>query len=379
MGGADRGALRHCRGRASVTVALTVAASLIWQDPAAAQDYIGSEELGRVEDADTAEAGFRAGQVRVVPIPFQNPTVGAGLALVAGYIFRADPASDTSYVGVGGFKSENGSTGLAFALSTSFAENTWKLDAMAGRVDLRYRLRVEERNFDIAQEFPIYQIGVQRAVQPDTFLGLRLRYMETDVALDGGGALPGAILQDRSSSIGQLELTVDASNLDDSDYPTRGYRISGAIGTGRVIDPVERSFDKSYLNASGFLPLGGGVLAGEFSLCGASSSTPFYLRCSLGGTDNLRGFSPTEYLGTSLISAQGEYRGRFSNRWGYTLFAGAGNVGDSLGGGLPDIVYAGGAGLRLRISDEFKLDVSLDAAVNNFEETEVYLYVGQRF
>ena len=71
---------------------------------------------------------------------------------------------------------------------------------------------------------------------------------------------------------------------------------------------------------------------------------PFFLLCSLGGTDNLRGFSATEPLGRSLISAPGEYRGQLTKWLSNAVFADGGSVSDRLRGGNSDISYSAGAG-----------------------------------
>lgn len=105
-----------------------------------------------------------------------------------------------------------------------------------------------------------------------------------------------------------------------------------------------------------------------------------FLGCSLGGSDNFRGYPSTQYLGDSLASLQLALRGHIAWRFGYAVFAGVGGVGDQFGGlGDTGPLTAAGAGLRFRVSRKFPVDFSIDVAVNQDEETTTYVYVGQRF
>lgn len=106
----------------------------------------------------------------------------------------------------------------------------------------------------------------------------------------------------------------------------------------------------------------------------------FFDLCSLGGTDNFRGYPFGEFLDESLLSVQMEYRGRWNNRFRYTIFADAGGVASGFDAFNGDAFEAaGGIGLRYRLSKKFPLDFSIDAAINSNGETMSYVYVGQRF
>ena len=62
------------------------------------------------------------------------------------------------------------------------------------------------------------------------------------------------------------------------------------------------------------------------------------------------------------------------------MFAGASVVGpqlDQLGGS--GLLYAGGAGLRFRLSKEFPLDFSVDTSLNKRGDVYTYIYIGQSF
>jgi hypothetical protein len=61
------------------------------------------------------------------------------------------------------------------------------------------------------------------------------------------------------------------------------------------------------------------------------------------------------------------------------VFAGAGTLGQEISELGETIEYAGGAGLRIKVSKDFGLDLSIDEAINKDGETTTYVYVGQRF
>jgi hemolysin activation/secretion protein len=111
-----------------------------------------------------------------------------------------------------------------------------------------------------------------------------------------------------------------------------------------------------------------------------SDRTPFFLACSLGGSDAFRGYPSTENIGDSLASFQLALRGNLVWRFGYAVFAGVGNVADDFSAiGKAEPLAAGGLGVRFRVSRKYPVDFSVDVAVNRQEETTTYIYVGQRF
>ncbi|MCV6825593.1 MULTISPECIES: hypothetical protein [Halocynthiibacter] len=325
--------------------------------------------------------GISDGSFVLAPIPFKNPLIEAGLALGGAYLFQNDPSSDTSHVGIGGFKSTNGST--AFGASTSYAwdSNRWTIGATIATADLNYDV------YTILGPIPITQTG--------DFARLELKHgfaehysitgfasiLNTTVSFETNkqGFLPGIRL-DAAMEYANLGLELERDTTNDDIYPSAGTKIGLTASIANELTDSDRgSFSKGNLYFSGYQQLAAEtVIAGKLYQCFAEQGTPFFDQCSIGAGDGFRGFSPTQFLGPRATSAQIEIRQRLGDRFGVVAFAGAGTGETSYGEDI-GARYAGGVGLRFRLSRKFPLDFSADVAINDDNEQNYYIYVGQRF
>ena len=176
---------------------------------------------------------------------------------------------------------------------------------------------------------------------------------------------------------------------DNTFYPTSGVLVSGKVSHAEITDTAfnsrltvsDRSYQKGVFSASGYKSVGqNGVIAGTAFLCGAGSDAPFFDTCGVGLADGLRGFGSLDNLENWSASAQVEYRGRISERFGYVAFAGFGGGGQDLG----EISFSNGGaaigvGLRYRIAKKFGLDYAVDYARNDSGDDYLYLTLGQKF
>ena len=340
--------------------------------------------LGHIETAQKAEGyGFRNGSVVVAPVPFSSPMIGSGLALGAGYLFKTSPDANTSVIGLGGLRSDNGSQAAAGMVNLAFPGNRWQIKALAARADAVYDLYTGVGYWGAAGQPGRVAGADQRGLRGDAGSVGRDR-----AALPGNGGgtpdaglLPSELQPDASLEIGTFGLSLDWDRRDDSDYPTQGTRLTAFATRSHTLGGLSRRYDKGYAILDGYRPLGRrGVLALRGTICAASGNTPFFDQCSIGATDNMRGFNSTQFIGPRSASVQAEYRRRFSKRWGGVVFAGTGWTGPEFG----DLTQGGshsaaGAGLRYRVSKKFPVDFSIDLSRNNEQETQLYVYVGQRF
>jgi hemolysin activation/secretion protein len=98
--------------------------------------------------------------------------------------------------------------------------------------------------------------------------------------------------------------------------------------------------------------------------------------CRLG----LRGFPGTDYLSKQSLYAQAEVRWRFYKRLGMVAFAGAGRVGDSLGGkGEDETIPSYGVGIRLMLLESQRINLRIDYARSNNDNDAWYLSVTEAF
>lgn len=338
-------------------------------------------QLDHIETAQKAEGyGFRNGSVVVAPVPFSSPMIGSGLALGAGYLFKTGPDANTSVIGLGGLRSDNGSQAAAAMVNLAFPGNRWQVKVFAARADAVYDLYTGLGVLPVSQDGSLVRINAAYGVTPELSAGILLRYLETGIT-PNAGLLPSSLQPDADLEIGTFGLSIDWDRRDDSDYPTQGTRLTAFATRSHTLGGLSRRYDKGYAILDGYRPLGRrGVLALRGILCAASGNTPFFDQCSIGATDNMRGFNSTQFIGARSVSVQAEYRKRFSKRWGGVVFAGTGWTGPEIG----DLTQGGshsaaGAGLRYRVSRKFPVDFSIDVSRNNAQETQLYVYVGQRF
>lgn len=347
-----------------------------------AQLATGAAEQGadRVEDESI---GLRSGNFVVVPVPFSSPVIGAGLAFGGGYLFKSAPEARTSVLGLAGMRSENGSNAYGALVKLALGENRWLLDLFAGVADLRYDLSIGPAEIPLEQTGDLVNLGFAYGVTPQLSFGTVIRYLDTDVGLGLGrdGVLPTEILPDANLELVTLALTADWDLRDDTDYPTKGVRLYAEAIQGAALNADERRYQKAFGRLDGFYPvLDSAVLAARAVACRSSADTPFFDKCSLGLTDNFRGYSGTQFLDDRLFSLQAEYRQRFTKRIGGVAFAGVGWTGaDNDAARDAGAKSAAGVGLRYRVSRDFPVDLSVDISRNDDGEEFLYIFVGQRF
>jgi hypothetical protein len=358
----------------------------IGSNPVVAQQNNTSAATDTLEKAGEAELGFGNGSFIVAPIPLKDPTLGTGLVLTAGYLFKADAGSDTSFVGFAGMQTSNGSEGYGAAANFYFGEGVWSVQSAVGRADVNYELSsvgsLDLGTIPISQEGSFVRIKGGYLVRENLTIGLDTAYLETTARLNSSAGfvpfdVPGFGLKVRELLIGP---SIEWDGRDDNVYPTKGVFGSLTIQKGIAQEGLDKDFWKSGASGALYTPVGeNGVFAANFTACTTSDGTPFFNLCGVGTTDGLRGYSAGQFLDNALLSAQAEYRHRFSQRWGGVGFAGVSAVGDSFGDLSSGPYFGGGLGVRYRLSKKFPLDFSTDITLNDAGDSFTYIYIGQSF
>jgi outer membrane protein assembly factor BamA len=337
-----------------------------------------AKEAAKIGESET---GFKAGSFILAPIPIQSPSIGTGLIVVGAYLFKTDKDSNTSFFGASGFRTNNGSQGYGMAGTISWDANRWSLGVVAGVADITYDFYVPNtggRTVSLQQDGKLINLEGKYGITDNFSAGLEFRYLDTTVRFSSPIGTPGRDSNLQTIMIGP---TLDWDMRDDTIYPTTGSHVSFSSLHGFVLNGTDREYHKTVIKYDNYIPLfERSVIATRFAACSASSSTPFFDLCSVGGTDSFRGFPFGQLLDKSLLSVQVEYRGRFNQRFGYTVFAGAGGVALNFSDfNSSSVQTAGGFGLRYRLSKKTLLDFSIDAAINSYGETTTYITIGQRF
>ncbi len=354
---------------------------------ALAEDTLTTVTTSAIETTGEAEVGFARGSIIVAPIPLSNPALGNGVIAVGGFLFKLDDQSDTSFVGVARMKTDNGSQGTGIAANVFLGEGRWQLRAAYGQATVNYSVsgvgRFRFGPIPISQKGSFATAKVSYGVTEKFRLGLDLAHLETTIRLNEPGFTLPALPSFRGGGIEQVLVTPQIiwDTRDDNFYPTEGLYGSWKLQRGYGIGSFDNRFTKHVLSGSAYIPTSDvGVLALDVTACDASNRTPFFNLCAVGVTDSLRGFGAGEYFENSLLTVQAEYRHRISDRWGASIFGGASIIGssfDDIGGSGP--LYAGGLGVRYRLSKKFPLDFSVDYTVNSNNDQYTYVFLGQAF
>jgi hypothetical protein len=327
--------------------------------------------------------GFSNGSLIIAPIPFSNPTIGSGLALGAGYLFKTDEFSSPSLIGIGAMRSDNGSEAYGLSLGLSLDSNRWKLSSFIGEADLNYDLFTSVGELPIRQQGTIARFGLLYGVTPQLSFGGSVKYLNSKIGLRNTGGVPIPPPFDLALDIEVFTLgfITDWDRRDDTIYPTSGSNLHFEANNGIARFAGSQNYQKFILLYDVFRSIGASsVFAGRIASCAASRNTPFFEQCSLGGTDSFRGFSATEFLDRGLASLQIEYRHRLSQRIGITVFGGIGGVGSSFGQLFDNGAQSAfGVGGRYRVSKKFPVDFSVDYTINDQDTGLLYIYVGQRY
>ncbi|MDK3072454.1 BamA/TamA family outer membrane protein [Sedimentitalea sp. JM2-8] len=362
-----------------LAVGLSASVGAVWADPTQVEQQVKSAGNAQ-KDSDF---GFRSGSFVATPIPFSNPTIGSGLVLGLGYLFNIDRGSKPSVIGIAGLRSDNGTMGYGGSINLYSHDNRWQLETLFAEADIRYDLFTTIGTLPIRQEGYLGRVSLSYGVTPDLSFGGSMRYLKTDVSLDAPDlpSIPAPFNDFLNTEILSLGVVADWDTRDDTLYPTSGNHLQFEASRGIFLGGILPDYSRAFLNFSHYVAVGkNGVLAAMASTCAASSDTPFFDQCALGGTDSFRGFSFTQYLDDRSASVQVEYRQTLTPRFGGVVFGGAGLVGPTYGqlaeGGTHGAV---GIGLRYRVSKKFPVDLSVDVTRNTIDENQLYIYVGQRF
>lgn len=333
---------------------------------------------GSPEETSQTRLGFRSGSFIALPIPVNDPTFGTGLVLGGGYLWQADEGSDTSFIGGGAFGTDEESYAGGLGGSLSFADGTYSLTFFAGAADVNYDLYLLGNPVRVQQEGAALQAEFLYGFTPTVSAGFSLRYLDSEITGIAGRETPALIDNLANNSLGTLGFVFDWDTRDDTIYPTQGGDLNFSSAYTLEFGGRELEYARTVLSYDHFWSLAErSVIGVQATGCTVADRAPFFDTCLLG--QELRGFSLFQYFGDKMLTGQAEYRQRLGRRLGFVLFGGLGEVEKTSVSESSGVRYAGGGGLRFRVSQEFGLDMALDLAVNDEEETLVYFTVGQAF
>jgi hypothetical protein len=337
---------------------------------------------------------YDGGDVIGAPLPFSNPTMGAGLAGVLGYLFRVDAEDEetpASMVGLGAFYSENDSWGVGLGYKFHLEHDTWRVLVGGAEAQVNYdffgignNAGDANRSIPIEQEVTGGTLEILRRVSEHTYFGGRALYGTTEVSLDPedqAGSIGGVLDPDElDSNLSSLGVHFQRDTRDSAHYPRHGSVLDVSADFYDEAWGSDFDFQVAAIADNVYLSLGDkDVLALRGSARSTFGDAPFFALSMLGANNDIRGYVPGRYRDEALLAAQAEYRREISAHFGLVAFGGVGAVAPGLGDfNLDDALPGGGVGVRYTISSEHHINLRLDFAWGDDSDV-IYFSLGEAF
>jgi hypothetical protein len=389
----------HSRGWTLIAAALAV-----WSTAAfgAAPAQLQDQQTSSVPNQDAMNVDFgsqvvapqavppvngKSADLVVAPIPMHDPSQGWGLMGVAQYIFKEKHQAATtppSVLGLVAFYTEQKSYGVAGGYLGHWRDDLWRPVLLAGYARLNYDFygigtEAGETGLSVPIEQKVYFALAQamRRVVPHLYAGLRVTGYQTEIATEAVNSAPVVLPPlEREISAWNGGPVAQWDTRDNQFYPTSGdlANVSAMFYTGDRQYQIYRA-DWNHYHALGEHM----VLAVRGSLRISDGDVPFYALSQFGQRSDLRGYTNGRYRDNDLVAAQTEFRHRFSERWGYVVFAGLGEVMPSFDEFNSDhLLGSVGAGLRFRLSKKNPVNFRFDWAYGK-DGAATYLAVNEAF
>jgi hypothetical protein len=334
----------------------------------------------------------KRGSFIFAPIPIVSPTLGSGLVLGLGYVFKLnkdDKLSPPSTIGLAGAFTNSGSRGGGLGGRLYFSENKYQATFLIvkGRVNFDFYGigRIPGREPIIV---PLKAGGTvffgefMRNVWKDIFVGPRFQYRSLYANLDGpqtpgGFVIPDIDLKSISAALG---IHVQRDKRDSTFYPRNGSLFDFS---GNFFDQAygsRREYQTYQVSYNGYREIAKKqVLAYRAMACTANGSVPFYDLCLYGTNSDLRGYTAGQFQNRRMFATQAEYRRELKGRFGVVAFGGIGGVERNWSDFRTDgLLPAGGVGLRFNLDKKNHINYRIDFAYGREGHT-LSVSVGEAF
>lgn len=234
--------------------------------------------------------------------------------------------------------------------------------------------------------FPRLRLHLMRALRPGWYLGAHYWLDVFDIANTAAG---GRLADPAQDITGRKGGTISAPGVitlldhrEDLFAPQGGYYLEALFQVSGRWTGSPFPYTRTVVDARAYLPTWEAqdhVLAlqayGEFT----TGDPPFNALALLGGNKRMRGYYEGRFRDQHLLLAQAEYRAPLFWRMGAVAFMGIGSVFQRWREiGASTLRVAGGGGLRIRISNQDRINLRLDAAFGS-GTSGYYVTVGEAF
>jgi hypothetical protein len=363
----------------------------------AVAEFVGDQIIDQLDEAPPAASGpIKVGSasqnfsLTAVPLPIVDPTLGTGVALVGLATFKFDPedrSSPRSTAVLTYARTNNNNEIFGVGGQFFFDEDRFRGDFTAGVAELNLDFYgiggfIFRNPIPFKLEGKIGRLGGAVRVIPNTFVGVRGFYADTEFSTNSNRPIRGNLaLNVKLRGIGPF---VEHDTRDSTWYPESGTQAK--LNITRFDDVLLRrndfntfdSFVSHYASLRDNL-----VLAGNFRAAYAGEGAPFFLFPFV----DLRGFPALQFMNKSVVQAEAELRWRpfrfdntFFSEMGFVAFAGGGVATRKLSNWRDaPVAYAGGLGVRYRVSEDDRINVGIDVAWGRDNSSALYFRIGEAF
>ena len=310
--------------------------------------------------------------------------------MVGAALYHLGEDAPASVTGVGGLYTSTESWGYGLVQKVYTSHDRWRITAGAVRFNLNLRFFGIE-DVDPAPDDPyvpfsldgeVYGAQVVRNLGKNLFLGLGYVYLSNTTTFDFKSNLPEETLRDLSFTRTVAALTIPFQ-WDTRDNPFNPKHGNYFNLTAVLSDPdvgSDYTFQQYRLGFSHYAHLNDRmVLAVRGTACDTRNRAPFYLLCTLGAGDGLRGFPVEVYWSRSTAAAVAEWRWNFAGRWGVVTFAGTGSTGRGITNlDMSDLVPSYGIGIRFLMAKDYGVNIGIDYGRSQ-DRDAIYFRVGEAF
>lgn len=370
---------------------------------ATAAEFLSDQLLEYLNDAPASQVSPIEGElednkitINAVPLPVIDPTLGEGVAPVGLATFSLDPEdarSPRSTVGLVYARTNNGSEVYGGGGALYIAEDQYRFDFLAGKADLSLNFFGLGSDFLANNPIPfkldakVARIGGGVRFAPNSYIGLRGYFANANMAVDADLSILGRPQLNVELRGAGPYLQYDSRNS--TWYPTSGTKAEiRMVHFGDIFDSngfvSGDPFILSNAEATHYLEVSKDIVAaGKLRTAHAASTAPFFLYPFV----QIRGFPALRFLGQNVIQGETELRwlpfrerDGFLSDIGFVAFAGAGVAAADVSGWWDEpVAYAGGFGVRYRISEKDGMNAGLDVAWGRDGESALYFRIGEAF
>jgi len=338
---------------------------------------------------DPANQGkpFKRYELVGTPIPIVSPTIGngvAGVGAIAVHLDRDDRRSPPSMFGAGAAYTSNGTYGWGVLSELFLMEDRFRILGMfgKGRVNYDYYGTGHESGEE-GLFLPVELNALVLVVEPKVrifgrwFAGPRYRLMDGDVAINlerlfdqfpdfpsipDFPEIPDPDFNVRTAALGAR---VERDSRDSQFYPHSGSLVDTMLEFHDPAFGAQRTYQNvqiSYQGYHGFRERN--VIAYRGSVCiAAGKHVPFFDLCSLGHSEDIRGYAVGQFQDRRMLVGQVEYRRDLFWRIGAVGFFGAGEVAEKFSDFIAkNILPGGGLGVRFQLAKQNHINLRFDYA-----------------